>query len=479
MSLWLQSLDQCLSSVASPETDAGRRESARLLLAHLCMPVPWSIVAKQIESGAPPTTDGLFGMLSGFLGHLHQVPELKGLTIAHLLALALAGDTDYTSQSGLAMPSANHPLSAYVSAAERALRQQPAASKLAETMARAESTTPREMATKGCNMNTVIAAPLGIAELKPHIDITASAVECPVKGCSTRVKRQTKIFLTHPDFVCPVHRIAISPSTFEYPSEAANILNTESGELQLLESIRSVKRESRIKRDRSEDAVTWNVFRSLSNAGTLTRWLTSATGTDVGKVEDVIYWSYSTAESRQWQELNEARLSFGESIQHGSEPDVAVVTERAVFFIECKLDATNKTSGTGQTLQKRLGFKHYIDGAGGWFGRVFASDYQSVVMNQRYELLRFWLLGSWLAEQKRRDFHLLLLLRRGAEPDILTQFSALVRMSAGRVFGRQDWEDVYRAVESTVPPDRRLLAYMANKTLGYDSDGKLRKAFAV
>ena len=104
---------------------------------------------------------------------------------------------------------------------------------------------------------------LGIEELKECIEITDSTVECPVKGCSEKVERQRGVFKREDRFRCPVHNIYISPSTFEYQSELDNLLWKDEVDLDLLKRIKKVKRESRIARDNSEDAVTWNVFRFL------------------------------------------------------------------------------------------------------------------------------------------------------------------------------------------------------------------------
>lgn len=99
-------------------------------------------------------------------------------------------------------------------------------------------------------------------ELKGSIKITDTTVECPVKGCSKKVKRQKNFFKREEMFKCPEHNIYISPSTFAYQCEL-DILLWKDDDLNLFEKIKEVKRESRIAYDNSEDAVTWNVFRFL------------------------------------------------------------------------------------------------------------------------------------------------------------------------------------------------------------------------
>ena len=107
----------------------------------------------------------------------------------------------------------------------------------------------------------------GIEELNENIEITDTTVECPVKDCNKIVKRQRKSFKREEGFKCPTHDIYISPSTFEYKSELDNLHWKDENDLILFNNIKNVKRESRVARDNSEDAVTWNVFRFLVRHG--------------------------------------------------------------------------------------------------------------------------------------------------------------------------------------------------------------------
>ena len=80
---------------------------------------------------------------------------------------------------------------------------------------------------------------LGIQDLKPKITITPTNVECPVKGCCRSVERQRRSFRREERFQCPDHKIYISPSTFEYASEADNLLWQNKADLDLLEAVNS------------------------------------------------------------------------------------------------------------------------------------------------------------------------------------------------------------------------------------------------
>jgi hypothetical protein len=115
----------------------------------------------------------------------------------------------------------------------------------------------------------------GANELKAKIAISDKKVECPVKGCSVKVERQRKVFMRDSKFKCTKHGIYISPSTFEYGSEQDNLLWKSSEDRALLKSLKGAKRESRMARDNSEDALSWNVFRFLERSGLLLPWIES------------------------------------------------------------------------------------------------------------------------------------------------------------------------------------------------------------
>src|SRR5579863_8550699 len=87
--------------------------------------------------------------------------------------------------------------------------------------------------------------------------------------------RQQCVFQATDQFRCPVHGIFITSNTFEYASERDNMLWTEEHDLTLWESIKApgVKRECRVARDNSEDAVTWNVFRYLERQDLIAKFI--------------------------------------------------------------------------------------------------------------------------------------------------------------------------------------------------------------
>lgn len=303
----------------------------------------------------------------------------------------------------------------------------------------------------------------GKHNLKDTIAVTERSVECPVKGCRHVVERQRYHFRCGDSFLCPDHQIYISPSTFEYSRVEANLLWQSPCDLDLLEEVIKAKRECRMARDNSEDALTWNVFRYLEKTEQLTGLL-SHIGQTPFHSSELIYWSYSAKAGGAWPELNSARRAFGESPERGSEPDLIAFTDKALFFIEAKLTATNDT-------QSRHNGQNYLDGGDGWYKQAFRSDFDMVAVRVRkYELLRFWLLGSWLAKEMKKDFYLINIVPAEREQNIEARFLPHVIIGDRRHFMRFTWENLYGYITAHAPPSQdkeTLVAYFKNKTIGY------------
>ena len=317
----------------------------------------------------------------------------------------------------------------------------------------------------------------GASHLKTNIVVTETTVECPIRDCSNIVARQRKSLRREPQFECPNHRIYISPSTFEYQDETDNFLWKDSEDLTLLRRIETVKRESRMARDNSEDALTWNVFRYLERISQVAPSLSSLTGASMPSPR-LVYWSYSQAAQGVWPQLARARAEFGEHPTRGSEPDLIAVSDAALFFIEAKLTATNRTPpGRPQYTKK------YLTGGNNWYQQVFKTDYNTLAMQERkYELTRFWLLGSWIAAQLDCDFYLVNLVLAEREKEIEQLFISHLRTDTRRHFLRWSWEDIYHFVSqnAAMTQDKDLLtSYFENKTIGYNHLGELQLAFQV
>ncbi len=336
----------------------------------------------------------------------------------------------------------------------------------------------------------------GIEKLKENIEITPDEVECPVRGCRTKVNKMGKRDLISLDsylgsvekekvaavsqkferYFCKEHRIYISPSTFIYENYGDNLLWYDEKDKKVLDKIFEVKRvKAQLYHDNSEDAITWNVFRFLEKNNLIEEFLSTIVGIPL-KSPEVIYWSYSQKGDNTWSKLKEARDEFGEAKQRGSEPDIIIITDKALFFIEAKLTAGNETVPSDKSDSKK-----YETGGDKWFSKVFDSNYATVaIKKKKYELMRFWLLGTWIAEKQGLDFDLINLVLSEREPCIEDIFKQHVNENERRHFRRVTWESIYEYIsnKSSSREKDTILGFFRNKTIGYKNK-KLQKAFSI
>ena len=336
----------------------------------------------------------------------------------------------------------------------------------------------------------------GINNLKSKFEITESHVHCPVVGCDEKVTRRRNGdgALKSKSFYCKNCKIFISASTFEYENEAENLLWQEPADTNLLSDIKASKAEiDRLSRERSEDAVSWNLFRYFDR--------TNRTGELVCKLGDIqsetaetIYWSFYPKQKSPWDLLIDARVEFGEAPTHAqakigkrvSEPDIILLADKHVVFVEAKFGSTNRTSGSQESIKKRIANpKKYQTCGNFWYNRVFESKYCEVIEDQKYELMRFWLLGSWIANKSERSFVLANLVRQPCETEIACSFGKHIKQSKERRFVRWTWESFEPLLNVANDQEAKLLRdYLAYKTIGFTENknrktAKPKKAFAI
>jgi hypothetical protein len=141
MSLWRQSLAMRLDGIGIRDTSDPDRQRAKIILAFLCMPVPRSIIARQLELEEVTADHELFSIMRDCLRMLHVVEELRGLTLSHLLALGFIDAPD-DGAPPLSNPESDHPLSEYCAASERVLQARPELRRLGKRIERLSERDP-------------------------------------------------------------------------------------------------------------------------------------------------------------------------------------------------------------------------------------------------------------------------------------------------------------------------------------------------
>ena len=116
---------------------------------------------------------------------------------------------------------------------------------------------------------------------------------------------------------------------------------------------------------------------------------------------------------------------------------------------------------------------------------MFSGTPQSIAVEEKlYQLMRCWLLGSWMAKEAGKRFVLVNLVARASDASVPSRFGAHIVASEERRFVRATWEGIRELIRGHVSltADSRttaLVAYLDYKSLGYDSRGRLRTAFAM
>jgi hypothetical protein len=164
----------------------------------------------------------------------------------------------------------------------------------------------------------------------------------------------------------------------------------------------------------------------------------------------------------------------------GSEPDLIITCNNSLFLIEAKLNSDNNTVPSSIDPAVRRKFEN---GCQRWFDKVFKSDFNDIaVVNKKYELLRFWLLGSKIADCLHSTFFLINLVPQEKEKNIEINFRSLIKENESRRFMRITWEGVYgyflkASVESK--DKETLIKYFNEKTVGYGRENRLQKGFKL
>jgi Holliday junction resolvase-like predicted endonuclease len=333
----------------------------------------------------------------------------------------------------------------------------------------------------------------GWDNLKKEIIIENNKVTCPVQNCQEKFDKMIKYGHNLQSnkkniqkYLCKNHNIYISPSTFRYDNVLDNILWKK--DFKVLFKSENVKKRffDQFDHDNSEDSLSYNIFRFIEKYDLLSDCLSKLINSKISNPE-IMYWSYSQTEQKTWSELQDARIEF--ETRQGSEPDIIVKSDTALFFIEVKLNADNKT--VCKSMNPRVHMK-YKTGGNNWFSSVFnsESDFKTIaIVEKKYELLRFWLLGTWIAKQNNLNFYLINLVRNEKEKNIEEDFRKYIKGEINgenkRIFKRITWNEIYNYISNHAPQNNNksiILKYFENKTIGYrkiKNKRILQKAFSI
>jgi hypothetical protein len=240
------------------------------------------------------------------------------------------------------------------------------------------------------------------------------------------------------------------------------------------------ERDTRIANENSEDALTWNVFRSIEYLGLTGPVLGQLFG--LGREATIYYWMYPRSEPL-WSPYADAwhALEPGPRRRH-SEPDLVLVDEAHRRFVI--LEPKFGSPVTGNRGPDWLVAKEYDQNRRTMIRRGYAlgdpgsqllKSWEDSMRQGFYQLTRQMLFGNYIGQQHGYTFHLYSLISPGTNPDnegLCRTFQGLLTTAGQEHYGWLTWRQVYDAIVANadrIPADRRkhldtLGCYLRDKT---------------
>jgi hypothetical protein len=316
--------------------------------------------------------------------------------------------------------------------------------------------------------------------LKKHL--TSSMNRCVVKGCDQWLRPPSR----NPKYagdVCPMHGIRVhSGRTYSYEDYRQNLIIDADWFDRHIRRHPFKYEANRFGQERSEDAVTWNVFRSFQRGGLLHRIAELCTGMKIAAEPRLYLWGLELRSDgvKPWDLLIKARERFESDLpvaRPKTEPDIALfLPGQYLVLIEAKFTSPN---GTYDRDTKTKLFDLTID----QFVRIYRDsslrilDYDEVARRDSvfYQLHRNLTFSDFMALQDHPDtraYHANLV-RAIHEDKSCEAFLTCIKPAYQDRFERITWEQLYAIAGGNGLRLDRLCRYIEQKT------EQLRPAFQI
>lgn len=328
-------------------------------------------------------------------------------------------------------------------------------------------------------MTPELPLPYGIFDLDPQLLTDRGPplrVRCVVQGCTELLRPPTRNLQGE---VCPDHGIRVHHSgtsvTYTFEEATRNLIVAPDLFQQKLRRNPHKFETHRFGYEKSEDALTWNVFRSLQEAGCLHEVSRLITGLDI-REEPILYlWGLNMTDDslRLWNLLRDARRRFESALpvkRPGTEPDIGLhLPGNYLILIEAKFTSSNTYYANGgrkdaASLTKDELIDIYHDPNLQILDPNKAKEAELVY----YQLWRNLIFAEWMAREDSmftQAYHANLV-RAGYEHNGANQFSQLVRPEFADRFARITWEQLFVLASLHWRDLTRMIEYMIGKTAG-------------
>lgn len=325
--------------------------------------------------------------------------------------------------------------------------------------------------------------PYGVEDLDPtvvrHSD-DPERIRCYVKECTHFVRRPTR---SERGTVCPEHGIfchcSNDSTTYSYADVRRNLIASPDLFAKRVVGHPFKYESDRLNAENSEDALSWNVFRSLHESGQLAEVAHCVTGMAHAEQPRLYLWGLRVDDDslEPWDLLIAARNRFESALPVDrplTEPDIAFhLPGKYLVLIEAKFTSENHLYRRGPrrddqslTLEELLNI--YQDPSLQVLDHAHARRCDAI----HYQLWRNMVFAEWMSLQDspQTEARLVSLVRKAGVTDDAQVFGALLADGKSSHFRQITWEDIATKV---VQHPSLLQRYLANKT------ARLRKAFSM
>jgi hypothetical protein len=319
--------------------------------------------------------------------------------------------------------------------------------------------------------------PYGIDDLDPKVVVDPNdrnRVRCYVRGCQNYVRRPTDL-RNEPGEPCPTHGIYCRHSrtaTYVYEDVRRNIIAAADlfGERVMGHPFKYDF--NYLGNENSEDAVSWNVFRSIQESGHLAQLADLLIGEKYDEEPGLYLWGIRVSDDsfEPWDLLVAARDRFESNLPVDrplTEPDIALhLPGKYLVLIEAKFTSPNGWYRQGvRQNDKSLTLEELLDIYSGEEVRLLNMDLAQQCERIPYQLWRNTVFADWMALQESpqtKPYHVNLV-REGYEHESQKAFSALLNELYRDRFQPATWEAIYAWLVASSHCDR-LRHYMEQKT---------------
>lgn len=317
--------------------------------------------------------------------------------------------------------------------------------------------------------------PYGFDELDPHIIYDSSGakrIRCFVRGCSHFLRPPANSGFRGD--VCAEHGIRChSSGTYTYADATRNVIIDQDVFAERVIGNPDKYESSRLGSEKSEDTLTWNVFRTFQKLGCLSQLMNELFGIQESGEPTLYLWGLRASDESfaPWDLLRQARIRFEANLPVNrplTEPDITLhVPGKYLILIEAKFTSPNSFYEQGPRKDERsLTLDElrqiYQDPS----LRFLDTDKARTTNRIHYQFWRNIVFAEWMASQdspSTQAFHVSLV-RSRSEKQSAVEFKELMKDPFKDRFQRVTWEEIHAVAKRKDEKFERLCRYLKTKS---------------